>query len=75
LTAHVELINQHSQVLLLRVYLNLFSVQTVSVLGIALAQMQGIAFGLFELHEVCTGPQVQLSSMFMSLWITSFPSF
>ena len=60
LPAHVELlINQHPQVLLLRAALNPFSAQPVFVLGIALAQMQDLALGLVELHEVCTGPPLK----------------
>ena len=54
------LINQHPQVLLLRTALNLFSAQPVSVLGIASAQMQALAFGLVEPQEVHTGPPLKL---------------
>ena len=54
LLAHVEfLINQHSQILF-RAALKPFSAQPVSVLGIALAQVQHLALGLVDLHEVGT---------------------
>ncbi|PKU46357.1 rna-directed dna polymerase from mobile element jockey- hypothetical protein [Limosa lapponica baueri] len=56
LPAHVKLlVHQHPQVLLLRAGLNPFSSQPVSVLGIAVTQVQNLALGLAELHEVCTG--------------------
>ncbi|KAK4824261.1 hypothetical protein QYF61_012527 [Mycteria americana] len=54
---HVELlINQHSQVFLLRAALNPFSAQPVFVLEIAPTRVQDLALGLVELHEVCMGP-------------------
>ncbi|KAK4823520.1 hypothetical protein QYF61_003029 [Mycteria americana] len=57
LPGHVELlINQHTQVLLLRAALNPFSAQTVFVLGIAPTHVQDLALGLVDLHEVCMGP-------------------
>ena len=60
LPGHVELlINQHPQVFLLRVALNPFSVQPVLVFGIAPTQMQDLALGLLEPHEVCKGPPLQ----------------
>lgn len=42
------------QVPSLRAALNLFSAQLVSVLGVDLTQLQDLAFGLVELHEVGT---------------------
>ena len=61
LLAHVELlITQHPQVLLLRAVLNSFFTQPGFVLGIALAQVQDLAYGLIELHEVHTGPVLKL---------------
>ena len=57
LLGHVELlINQHPQVLLLRVALNPFSAQPVVVLVIALTHVQDLALGLVDLHEVRMGP-------------------
>lgn len=50
LPGHVE--HQHPQVLLRRAVLNPFSTQPVSMLGIALAQVQDLALGFIELHEV-----------------------
>jgi len=56
LLAHVEsVINQHPQILLFRTALKPFSIQLVCVLGIAAIQMQGLALGLVELHEVGMG--------------------
>jgi len=58
LLGHAEfLINQHPQVL--RAALNPFSAQPVLVLGIVLTQMQDLALGLVELHEVHTGPPLK----------------
>ncbi|PKU47710.1 hypothetical protein llap_1990 [Limosa lapponica baueri] len=55
--AHVELlVQQHSQVLLLRAALNPSSAQPVFVPGIAMTRVQDLALGLVELHEVRTGP-------------------
>ena len=60
LPGHVELlVYQHPQVLLLRAALNPFSAQPVSVLGIAPTQVQDLALGLVEPHEVHTGPPLQ----------------
>ncbi|PKU44166.1 hypothetical protein llap_5535 [Limosa lapponica baueri] len=60
LLAHVELlVNQHTQVFLLGAALNPFSAQPVFVLEIALIQVQDLAFGLVELHEVCMGPPLK----------------
>jgi len=41
LPGHVDLVNQHSQVLLLRAALNPFSAQPVFVLGISLSRVRG----------------------------------
>jgi len=49
-------INQHPQVLLLRAALNVLTAQPVFVLGIAPAQVQDLAVGLVELHEVHIDP-------------------
>ena len=43
----------------LRAALKPFSAQVVSVLGIALTQMQDLALCLDELHEVGMGPPLQ----------------
>ena len=60
LPGHVELlVNQHPQVVLLRVSPNPFSDHPVSVLGIALTHVQDLAHGLVELHEVLTGPPLK----------------
>ncbi|KAK4827407.1 hypothetical protein QYF61_017837 [Mycteria americana] len=57
LPGHVDLlINQHPQVLLLRVALNPFSAWPVFVFGIAPTHVQDLELGLVELHEVRTGP-------------------
>ena len=57
LLGHVELlVNQNLQVLLLKAALNPFSIQPAFVLWIALTQVQDIALGLVQHHEVCTGP-------------------
>jgi len=52
-------INQHSQILLLRAALKPFSTQPVYVLGIALTQVQDLALGLVELHEVGMDPHLK----------------
>jgi len=55
LPRHIELlVNQHPQVLLFRAALNPFTAQPVFVLVIAPTQVQDLAFGLAELHEVLT---------------------
>jgi len=54
------LVNQHPQVLLLRVALNSFSTQPVFVLGIALTHVQDLALGLVELHSVLHWTQLKL---------------
>ena len=59
LLAHAEsFINQHPQILL-RAALKPFSAQLVSVLGTALTQVQDLALGLVELHEVGMGPPLK----------------
>jgi len=50
------LLNQHSQVLLFKGALNPFSTQSVFVLGITLTQVQDLALGRVELHEIFMGP-------------------
>jgi len=60
LLAHVESsINCHSSIRLLRDALMSFSAEPVSVLGIALTQMQNLAVGLVELSEVVVGPPLK----------------
>ena len=55
--AHVEFfINWHLQILLLRAALKSFFTQPVSVLGIVLTQVQDLALGIAELHEVGMDP-------------------
>ncbi|KAK4810921.1 hypothetical protein QYF61_013329 [Mycteria americana] len=55
--AHVQLfIHHYPQVLLCRAALNAFIPQPVLILGIALTQVQALALGLVELHEVHMGP-------------------
>lgn len=55
------LIQQHSQVLLLRTALNLFFTQPLFVLHPACAFLlvQDLALGLAEFHEVCMDPPVK----------------
>ncbi|PKU46486.1 hypothetical protein llap_3205 [Limosa lapponica baueri] len=73
LPAHGKLlIHEHSQVLLLRASLQPLSPQPVFVPGIAMSQVQDLALGLVDLHEVCTGSplksvQVPLDGI-SSLW-------
>lgn len=56
LPTHVKsVINQHSQILLLRAVLNPFSAQSVSVLKIAPTQVQDVALGLVVLPKVGMG--------------------
>ena len=64
LTAHVELlINQRPQILL-RPVLKLFSAKTVSVLGIALTQVQELARGLVGVGPPLKPVQVCLDGIF-----------
>lgn len=57
---HIELfIHKHPQVFLHRAIVDSFSAQPMLVLGIAPAYVQDLARGLFEHHEVCTGPPLQ----------------
>ncbi|KAK4823178.1 hypothetical protein QYF61_027082 [Mycteria americana] len=61
LPAHVQLfIHQYSQALLHRAALNPFIPQPVLILGVALTQVQDLALGLVEPHEVQTGPHLEL---------------
>jgi len=52
-------IHQYAQVLLCRSAFNEFSPPPVLVLGVALTQMQDLALGLVELHEVHMGSLVK----------------
>jgi len=55
--AHIQFfIHQYHQVLLHRAPLNPFITQSVRILGIALIQVQDLALGLVEHHEVHVGP-------------------
>ncbi|KAK4806258.1 hypothetical protein QYF61_013402 [Mycteria americana] len=57
LPAHVQFfIHQYPQVLLCRAALNPFIPQSVLISGIAPTQVQDLALGLVELHEVHMGP-------------------
>ena len=59
--AHVELfIYQHPQVLLLRAASNPFIPQPVLTAGVAPTQVQDLALGLVEPHEVHTGTLLKL---------------
>jgi len=61
LVAHVQLfIHRQPQVLLGRDLLNSPIPQPVLIVGIALTQMQDLAVGLVEPHEVHTGPLLKL---------------
>jgi len=58
---YVELlINQHPKSFSSGPALSPFSAQPVFVLGIVLTQVQDLALGLVELHEVCTGSPLKL---------------
>ena len=60
LLGHVELLaHEHRQVLLLRAALNPLMAPPVFVLGIVPAHVQGLAFGLVELHKVHNGPPLK----------------
>ena len=60
LSAHVQLfIHQYPQVLLGRTGLNPFIPQPVLIVGFAPTQMQDLALGIVELHEVHTGPPLK----------------
>jgi len=76
LLAHVQLfIHQYPQVLLGRAPLNPFIPQPLLIgSGVALIQVQDLALGLVEPHEVHTGPLFHFSSLSRSLWMTSHPS-
>ncbi|KAK4822945.1 hypothetical protein QYF61_023445 [Mycteria americana] len=59
--AHVQLFtHQYPQVLLSRAALNPLIPQPVLIPGVALTQVQDLALGLVEPHEVHTGPLLQL---------------
>jgi len=61
LLGHVELLaNQHSQVLLGRAALNPFIPQPVLILEVAATQVQDVALGLVEPHEIHTCPLLKL---------------
>ena len=61
LLAHVQLfIHHYPQVLLRRAALNPFIPQPVLILGVALTQVQDLALGLVEPHEVHMGPLFRL---------------
>jgi len=59
--AHVQLfIHQYLQVLLGRAALKLFIPQPLLIVGVVLTQVQDLALGLIEPHEVHTGPLLEL---------------
>jgi len=61
LLAHVKFfIHQYPQVLLGRAALNPFIAEPVLISGVVPTQMQDLALGLVELHEVLTAQQVHL---------------
>jgi len=61
LVAHGHLFSHwYPQVLLGRAALNLFILQPLLIPGAALTQMQNLALGLLEPHEVHAGPLLQL---------------
>jgi len=61
LVAHVQLfIHQYPQVLLSKAALNTFISQPVLIAEVALTQVQDLALGLVEPHEVHTGPLLEL---------------
>ena len=61
LSAHVQLfIHQYPQVRLPRASLNPFIPQLVLTVGVALTQVQDLALGLVEPHEVHKGPLLKL---------------
>ena len=60
-----------------RAALNPFVLQLVLVMGVALTQVQDLAFGFVEPHEVYLGPllmpvQVPLDDI-LSLWVSTEP--
>jgi len=52
----LNLISQHSRIILLRAALKPFSTQPVSVLEIAPTQVQDLALDLVEIHEIGIDP-------------------
>jgi len=72
LLAHVQfLIPWYPQVLLCWTALNPFVPQFALILGTVPTQVQDLALGLAELHDVCMDHS---SSLPMSLWVASHPS-
>jgi len=72
LLGHVQLfIHQYPQVLLLRAALNPLIPQLVLIVGVASTQMQDLALGLVEPHEVHTGPFLEL----VQVPLDAIPSF
>jgi len=72
LVAHIKLfIQQYPQVLLSRTALNHIIPQPVLIVGVALTQMQDLALGLVEHHEVLTGPLPE----FVQVPLDGIPSF
>ncbi|KAK4810611.1 hypothetical protein QYF61_007348 [Mycteria americana] len=64
LLAHVQLfIHQYPQVLLCRAALNPFIAQAVLIPGVALTQVQDLALGLVEPHEIHMGPLLELAQV------------
>ena len=60
LLSHVQLaIRQYPQVLLVRAVLNLFIHQLLLIVVIAMTQVQDLAFGFVEPHEVFLGPLLE----------------
>jgi len=71
LVAHVQLfIHRYPQVLL-RAVLNPFIPQPVLIAGVALTQMQDLAYGPVEPHEVHTSPLLKL----VQVSLDGIPSF
>jgi len=57
LSAHIQFfVHWYPQALLCRTVLNQLITQSVLILGITLTQVQHLALGLFEFHEICMGP-------------------
>ncbi|KAJ7396748.1 hypothetical protein BTVI_142156 [Pitangus sulphuratus] len=70
LLAHIQpLICQHPQDFFSGAALNPFIPQPVLILGVALTQVQHLAFGLVKPHEIPMGPLLELV-----LWMASCPS-
>jgi len=72
LVTHVKLfIHQYPQVLLGRAVLDPLIPQPVLIPGVAPTQMQDLALGLVEPHEVHTGPLLKVVRVFLN----DIPSF